>query len=75
MTQANAPQSPALQELEAHLDRLIDRYRAAIHENSELKRQLEELTIEKTLLLEKTNLAKTRVESLIIRLKTMEQNS
>jgi len=75
MTQASATQPQALQELEANLDRLIDRYRAAIRENIELKRQINELTEEKTVLLEKTTLAKTRVESLITRLKAMEQNS
>lgn len=75
MTQATATQSQSLQELEANLDRLIDRYLSAIRENIELKRQINELTEEKTVLLEKTTLAKTRVESLITRLKAMEQNS
>lgn len=75
MTSTPSSQSQSLLELDAKLDRLIHLYRSLSLENRELKRQLEDLKEEKALLLEKTGLAKTRVEALIARLKILEQNS
>jgi len=75
MTRALSTQSQELAELEAKLDRLIESHRAVNLANKELNRQLFDLKEEKSLLLEKAELAKTRVEALIIRLKLLEQNS
>jgi cell division protein ZapB len=45
------------------------------NENSSLKIKQESLVREKAKLLEKTTLARTRVEAMITRLKAMEQGS
>jgi cell division protein ZapB len=73
MTQT--PQVTQIQNLQEKLDRLIRLYQLAIDENNSLKIKQEELIMEKTRLLEKTTLARTRVEAMISRLKAMEQNS
>jgi cell division protein ZapB len=64
-----------LKNLEAKLDQLIDRYMAVKNENNSLKSRQEALIKEKDSLLEKTNLAKLRVEAMINRLKAMEYGS
>jgi len=64
-----------LKDVEDKLDRLIDKYHTMKNENSSLKIKQETLVQEKTQLLEKTNLARTRVEAMIIRLKAMEHDS
>lgn len=64
-----------LKDFEDKLDRLIDKYHTMKNENSSLKIKQETLVQEKTQLLEKTNLARTRVEAMIIRLKAMEHGS
>lgn len=51
---------------------LIDRYQV---ENVALKQKMESLTHEKSLLLQKNDQAKNRLESMITRLKTLEQQS
>ncbi len=51
---------------------LIDRYEV---ENTALKQKMESLTLEKSLLLQKNDQAKTRLESMITRLKSLEQQS
>lgn len=64
-----------LRDLEDKLDLLIVQYTAAKDENSSLKIKQGELLQEKAQLLEKTNLARTRVEAMIARLKAMEHGA
>ena len=64
-----------LKDFEDKLDQLIGKYHSLKNENSSLKIKQETLTQEKSQLLEKTNLARTRVEALITRLKAMEHGS
>lgn len=45
------------------------------NENTALKHKMESLTLEKSLLLQKNDQAKNRLESMISRLKTLEQQS
>lgn len=71
MTQA----SLELKELEDKLDQLIAQHQAIKNENTALKAKQEALIQEKAKLLEKTTLARTRVEAMITRLKEMEQGS
>ena len=51
---------------------LIKRYE---NENVALKHKMESLSLEKTLLLQKNDQAKNRLESMITRLKSLEQQS
>jgi len=73
MTQTD--QSLELKDLEDKLDQLIEQYKAVKNENSSLKTKQDALVREKAKLLEKTTLARTRVEAMIIRLKAMEHGS
>jgi cell division protein ZapB len=73
MTQTN--QSLELKDLEDKLDQLISQYQSVKNENNSLKSRQEVLVMEKAKLLEKTTLARTRVEAMITRLKEMEQGS
>jgi len=72
MTKKN--QSVDLKELEDKLDELIERYTAVQNENVTLKTKQDTLVKEKAQLLEKTNLARTRVEAMLSRLKDMEHD-
>ena len=67
--------SLAVQELEEKLDKFILQYHAVKQENSSLKSQQVILVEEKAQLLDKTALARTRVEAMITRLKAMEHSS
>jgi len=67
--------STELKDLEEKLDILITQYNAIKNENSTLKVKQDELVKEKAKLLEKTTLARTRVEAMITRLKSMEHGS
>jgi cell division protein ZapB len=67
--------STELIDLEAKLDTLIENYDSIKNENNNLKSRQEELVKEKAKLLEKTTIARTRVEAMISRLKTMEHGS
>ena len=60
---------------ENKLDQLFNKYTDVKNENSSLKIKQETLAQEKAQLLEKTTLARTRVEAMITRLKAMEQSS
>jgi len=51
---------------------LIERYEM---ENIALKQKMESLSLEKSLLLQKNDQAKNRLESMITRLKSLEQQS
>lgn len=73
MTQSN--QSLELKDLEDKLDQLIQQYTSVKNENSSLKIKQDSLVREKAKLLEKTTLARTRVEAMITRLKAMENGS
>ena len=73
MTQTD--QSLELKDLEDKLDQLIEQYKAVKNENSSLKTKQDALVREKAKLLEKTTLARTRVEAMIIRLKAMEHGT
>jgi cell division protein ZapB len=63
-----------IQTLEAKIDELLKRYQFLKTENQSLKIKQESLVKEKAKLLAKTTLAKTKVEAMITRLKTMEDN-
>jgi len=67
-------QSVDIKDLEEKLEELIQRYTAVQSENSTLKIKQDSLVKEKAKLVEKTNLARTRVEAMISRLKNMEQD-
>ncbi|MFI3155758.1 MAG: TIGR02449 family protein [Methylococcaceae bacterium] len=73
MTQSN--QFLELKDLEDKLDQLIEHYTQVKNENSSLKTKQDSLVREKAKLLEKTTLARTRVEAMITRLKAMENGS
>ena len=64
-----------LKDFEDKLDQFIDKYHTMKNENSSLKLKQEALVQEKAQLLEKTTLARTRVEAMITRLKAMEHGS
>jgi cell division protein ZapB len=67
--------STELETLEAKLDLLINQYNLILNENRSLKTKQETLVKEKAKLLEKTTLAKAKVEAMITRLKAMEHDS
>jgi cell division protein ZapB len=73
MTETHQPLE--LKDLEGKLDQLIEQYRCVKIENSSLMAKQETLVREKAKLLEKTNLARARVEAMITRLKAMENGS
>jgi cell division protein ZapB len=71
MTEKEPYQSLEIKDLEKKLDQLIELYISVKNENEALKSNQEALIREKTHLLEKTTLARSRVEAMISRLKTM----
>jgi cell division protein ZapB len=73
MTESTQPLE--LKDLEAKLDKLIQQYANITNENKSLKIKQDSLVREKAKLLEKTTLARTRVEAMISRLKAMENGS
>ena len=75
MSNLSKETSIELKELENKLDTLIDKYNSVEIENSSLKTKQDELVKEKAKLLEKTTLARVRVEAMITRLKSMEHGS
>ena len=75
MPNAENDHSLELKDLEEKLDRLIEQYNAIKNENHSLKVKQAELVKQKAKLLEKTTLAKTRVEAMISRLKSMEHGA
>ncbi|MEE9412367.1 MAG: TIGR02449 family protein [Methylococcales bacterium] len=66
----NSP-SQEMDQLEEKINALIDRVWKMEEENRSLQSRNDELTIERSQLIEKTTLAKTRVEAMISRLKGM----
>jgi cell division protein ZapB len=74
MTDKEPYQSLELRDLETKLDQLIDLYDSVKNENDTLKSKQDALVKEKDQLLEKTTLARNRVEAMITRLKAMGQS-
>lgn len=64
-----------LKRLEYRLDELIKTIERLKEENRSLRNQQESLTSERAQLIERNELAKTRVEAMINRLRAMEQNA
>ena len=62
-----------LKMLERRVDELIQRLSAVNSENQSLRESQSALIAERARLIEKTELARTRVEGMITRLKAMEQ--
>jgi len=75
MSQTENDPSTELAALEAKLDTLISQFNLVKSENKSLKIKQDALVKEKAKLLEKTTLAKARVEAMIARLKAMEHDS
>jgi cell division protein ZapB len=64
-----------LQDLADRIDRLTDVSRRLIEENRSLRHSQEQLIAERSHLVNKNDLARTRVEAMIQRLKSLEQNA
>ncbi|MCQ8183511.1 TIGR02449 family protein [Methylomonas sp. SURF-1] len=75
MSQPEKDPSTELEALEKKLDLLIVQFNQVKNENKSLKVKQDALVKEKAKLLEKTTLAKARVEAMIARLKAMEHDS
>jgi cell division protein ZapB len=73
MSESSNNQAIELNDLERSLDQLIAQYTAVQAENRMLTDKQDELLKEKANLIEKTNLARTRINDMIARLKAMEQ--
>lgn len=71
----NNKESMDLSALETKVDALIETVTALSAENDVLRQQQASMTLERADLIEKTELARTRVESMISRLKSMESRS
>jgi len=69
---ANKPENIDLLALEARVDELIRTVNQLQHENSALRNQQDSLVNERAALIEKTEQARTRIESMISRLRAME---
>ncbi len=68
-------ESMDLVSLESKVDQLIETVTSLTAENDALRQQQGSLAIERADLIEKTELARTRVEAMISRLKSMESRS
>lgn len=73
MSDLESTPSTELQYLEQKLDILITKFKCSKQENSDLKIKQDVLLKEQAKLLEKIALAKIRVETVIARLKSMQQ--
>ena len=69
---SSAQSSVDLQALEAQVDELIQTCEQLTDENRALKEQQSSLVAERASLIEKSELARSRVEAMIARLKAME---
>ncbi|MCZ6722647.1 MAG: TIGR02449 family protein [Gammaproteobacteria bacterium] len=61
-----------LSHLEQRIDELIDTVGMLKNENTSLRQQKDKLSIERSQLVEKTEMARSRVEAMISRLKSLE---
>jgi cell division protein ZapB len=73
MTEIHLPLD--IKDFENKLDELIAQYQSLKNENRSLKLKLENIMQEKVELLEKADLAKARIDTMITRLKVMELGS
>jgi cell division protein ZapB len=64
-----------LRQLEQRIDQLIDTVGSLKNENISLRQQQEKLVAERSQLLDKTETARTRVEAMISRLRSLELSS
>jgi len=64
-----------LRQLEQRIDELIDTVGSLKTENSSLRQQKDKLVIERSQLIEKTEMARSRVEAMISRLRSLELGS
>ncbi len=64
-----------LQKLETRIDELIRTCERLKNENRSLRVNQESLVAERASLIEKTELARARVEAMILRLKSLEHNA
>jgi cell division protein ZapB len=64
-----------LRQLELRIDQLIHTVGSLKDENTSLRRQQEKLVTERAQLLDKTEVARNRVEAMISRLQSLELNS
>ena len=64
-----------LQQLAARIDKLLDLTRRLAEENRSLRQGQEQLVNERAQLLNKNELARSRVEAMIHRLKSLENNA
>lgn len=64
-----------IQQLAARIDKLIDLTRRLAEENRSLRQGQEQLVNERAQLLNKNELARSRVEAMIHRLKSLENNA
>ncbi|HSX60205.1 MAG TPA: TIGR02449 family protein [Tahibacter sp.] len=64
-----------LHEVSARIDRLVELCQRLSEENRSLRQSQEQLANERALLLQKNEQARTRVEAMIARLKSLEQNA
>jgi cell division protein ZapB len=72
---SNSSEPMDLASLESRVDELIRTIERLASENQALRTQRAQLTAERAALIEKTELARARVESKISRLKAMEMRS
>lgn len=71
---ANTMSERLIAEVEAKLEQLVRRCQQLDAENRNLRRQEQEWTSERSRLMEKNELARSRIESLITRLKQFENH-
>jgi cell division protein ZapB len=64
-----------LKEISARVDRLVELCQRLSEENRSLRQSQEQLANERSALLAKNEQARTRVEAMIARLKSLEQNA
>ena len=64
-----------LKDLEQRVDELIDTVGLLKNENTNLRQQKDKLVSERSQLIEKTELARSRVEAMISRLRSLELGS
>ena len=64
-----------LRQLEQRIDELIDTVGSLKNENSSLRQQKDKLAGERSALIEKTEMARSRVEAMISRLRSLELNT
>ena len=71
---ANTMSERLIAEVEAKLEQLVRRYQQLEAENRNLRKQEQEWISERSRLMEKNELARSRIESLITRLKQFENH-